>query len=341
MLFFIKKFKSVKQRTNEIENNGAECEVVSKLIVMVGLPASGKSTHAKKMENDGYTLVSSDDTRKFILKTSYDETENEWVFQTCYKQIIYQLNNGNNVIFDATNLRVKRRKQLINNIKKNVPETEFVCYIMVTPIDMCHHRNQKRDLLDQLPEYVIDNMARKFQIPFYEEGWSEIKMICPEGYDIHPGNILNSMINMRMLSVGFNQHTKHHQMTLDKHCEKYVDYLEKHDFPKSAMVIGTLHDYGKLFGHTVDEDGETWHYFGHAEHGAYQIMTEMLYMSPAPKVKDVYDNALEVLFYVNYHMLPFEWKSEKNKKKYRNIFGAEKFNNLIIMHEADEYATKE
>ena len=34
-------------------------------------------------------------------------------------------------------------------------------------------------------------------------------------------------------------------------------------------------------------------------------------------------------------MLPFDWKSEKTKNKYRQMFGEEKFNNLMLLHEAD------
>ena len=45
---------------------------------------------------------------------------------------------------------------------------------------------------------------------------------------------------------------------------------------------------------------------------------------------------LEILFYVNYHMQPFFIQSEKSEKKWKEIFGEEKYNNLLIFNECDK-----
>ena len=50
--------------------------------------------------------------------------------------------------------------------------------------------------------------------------------------------------------------------------------------------------------------------------------------------------ALEVLFYVNYHMQMFGLKDakERTKEKWRETFGEEKYNNLIKLYNADKKA---
>ena len=48
------------------------------------------------------------------------------------------------------------------------------------------------------------------------------------------------------------------------------------------------------------------------------------------------DDLLEMLFYVNYHMLPMNWNSGKSKDKWKKIFGEEKFNNLILFNKCDK-----
>mgnify|MGYP003294990791 CR=1 FL=1 len=47
-------------------------------------------------------------------------------------------------------------------------------------------------------------------------------------------------------------------------------------------------------------------------------------------------DTLEWLFYINYHMHLFNVQTEKSEKKWRGIFGDEKFNNLRLFNECDK-----
>ena len=83
-----------------------------KLIVMVGLQASGKSTRANELAKSyNATVVSSD-----CIRSQNKELDNDKVFKYLYSQVNEYLSMGLNVIIDATNITIKARKQIFNNL---------------------------------------------------------------------------------------------------------------------------------------------------------------------------------------------------------------------------------
>ena len=99
------------------------------LIVMCGLSASGKSTIAKELAvKHNAAIVSSDAIRKEICGTVADQSKNEEVFKTFHKRIREYLNNGQSVIADATNITMKSRRTIMENVKGL--DIEKICYII-------------------------------------------------------------------------------------------------------------------------------------------------------------------------------------------------------------------
>ena len=81
---------------------------MNELIMLVGIPASGKTTIAKEYEKNGYTWHSSDAIRiEFDLPQTKEG--NIETFNILHKRIQEDLKNGKNVIYDATNMSRKRR----------------------------------------------------------------------------------------------------------------------------------------------------------------------------------------------------------------------------------------
>lgn len=85
---------------------------------MVGLSASGKSTVGKQLvkEND-CVIISSDSIRGEICEGGViDQSKNEEVFKIFHQRIKDNLKAGKSVIADATNINMRSRRSLLENV---------------------------------------------------------------------------------------------------------------------------------------------------------------------------------------------------------------------------------
>ena len=301
-----------------------------KLFIMIGLSAAGKSTIAKELAKDyEAVIVSSDSIRKEICGNVSDQSKNEEVFKLFHKRIRKYLHEKRNVISDETNITMKSRRAIINNVKKM--DIEIIAYIVPKKIEDCIKDNVEREYIVQ--EEVIYKQMKRFQIPFLEEGFDKI-IVHDFNYDLryklYPLEIIEKM-------TGFDQKNPHHNMYLEDHCDftynKFSDLAHPYDVYKSGFLLGAkIHDFGKLCTQTIDENGIA-HYFGHENVGSYCVLTT-LYNPFEEYNTDVF--LLDCCFLINYHMMPFNWNTEKTKNKWKNIFGEEKYNMLLKFHECDK-----
>ena len=80
----------------------------------------------------------------------------------------------------------------------------------------------------------------------------------------------------------------------------------------SVLVATKYHDMGKLYTQTFDER-MVWHnYYGHENIGAYMML---VYEVANQHSLFVNHNIGDIAFYINYHMLPFQWKPNNTKTK--------------------------
>ena len=293
------------------------------LVVLCGLQGSGKSTYAKVSETlHGYKIVSSDEVRK-----EFPDAKNDTVFKIVYKRANELLERGESVVLDATNITIKSRGQIFQNIKATCFK---MCIVFNTPYTICVERvkarNEKGD--DHfVPLEVLERYYKSFEVPFYEEGWDTI---CFKNFDIgHKKSYVADMIKLLDKTNGFNQQNKHHTQDLGTHMLATATRLEKlnPDLDDAVRLGARLHDVGKLFTQSFGEDGQA-HYYSHANVGAYEILS---------CVNTSVDASywLDVAFYVNYHMHMYNLNTEKSIKKWKHIFGKEKFALLEKVHEAD------
>lgn len=84
------------------------------LVVISGLPGSGKSYFSRKLaEQLPSVIVESDAVRKALFPLpNYGEAESHRVFLVCHHLIYDLLQRGRSVILDATNLEESNREQL-------------------------------------------------------------------------------------------------------------------------------------------------------------------------------------------------------------------------------------
>lgn len=200
-----------------------------KLFIMIGLSAAGKSTIAKELAKDyEAVIVSSDSIRKEICGNVSDQSKNEEVFKLFHKRIRKYLHEKRNVIADATNITMKSRRAIINNVKKM--DIEIIAYIVPKKIEDCIKDNVEREYIVQ--EEVIYKQMKRFQIPFLEEGFDKI-IVHDFNYDLryklYPLEIIEKM-------TGFDQKNPHHNMYLEDHCDFTYNKFSDLDHPYDIYI---------------------------------------------------------------------------------------------------------
>ena len=289
------------------------------LWVMVGLSGSGKSSVAKEIaENNPNTIIVSLDNIGEELTGDYGNQENnEEVFKVFRKRIREALENNMNVIADATNITMRSRRAIIENVKG--VDCCKIAYLIPKPFEQCKIDNLNRP--HPVPEEVLDKQLRKFQIVFYEEGWDLIKR---HGF-FKQNELALESIYLKM--ENFDQKNPHHTMSLLDHSDYTYKLFADKEYPMSFQLGAVLHDVGKLYCQTFDESGIA-HYFGHDSIGSYLIMTSL--------DEFYYYDILDVCFLINYHMMPFNWTTEKSKERWKKRFGEYKYQMLLDFHECDK-----
>lgn len=307
-----------------------------RLTLLCGLSASGKSQHTSIVANNRNSeciILSTDAIRANICGSVEDQSKNKEVFQTFHSLIAKYLKNGIDVVAEATNITMKSRRSILNVIKGI--DCEKVCVVIVKPIGECKLDDSLRE--HPVSEYVIDKQARKFQIPFREEGWDKIEFI--DHIEDKQGCVAEIESTwVPEIYNDFDQKNPYHMESLGKHMTDAYDFSKKIHNDYSVSVATKYHDMGKLYTQTFDEDGVA-HYYGHENIGAYMML---VYEVANQHSLFVNHNIGDIAFYINYHMLPFQWKpnNTKTETKWAKRFGSKKYHNLWDMHIADLVASK-
>lgn len=301
-----------------------------KMIMMCGLPASGKSTYSKELsEKYNATVFSSDALREELFGDINEQSRDQELFAELHKRIKDCLKNNQNAIYDACNRSYKRRMAFLDELKK-IP-CEKICVIMATPFERCLVNNANRDRT--IPCYVIERMYKGFDVPFVYEGWDYIEVVYSnEEYKNYYGTVNDFLRRYD----AYNQENSHHQLTLGEHCHKAWDYVctiqKPWDTHKNSVRTATvLHDCGKPFCKTFkNSKGEITdqaHYYDHQCCGSYNSF-----------FYDIDDEHLYVATLIRWHMQPYFMSTEKSINKYRKLWGEELYTNIMLLHESDKAA---
>ena len=308
---------------------------MSKLYWMIGLSGSGKSYKAEEIaQKENAIIVASDKIRKELYGDESIQGNPKDVFYRVNQRIIDYLKIGKNVVFDATNISLKNRGFLFKTLKDNYLHPFNIAVIMTTPFKICQKNN--RDRGNTVPEEVIRKQMNKFNIPFFEEGfnaiifdnWFNNEIIKKCDFDKYNEFNYSHLLKTLTVMSHFNQKNQHHLYSLVYHCIDTYRVIKKFSDDKALLSATLLHDIGKLATQTIDEDGIA-HYYNHANVGCYMLLQNLDLFSLSRV------DIINTLFYINYHMYPYNWKNEKIKEKYIKIFGREKFNNLILLKKID------
>ena len=148
---------------------------MSTLYMMVGIPASGKSTFAKTLKGK---YVSRDIIRFSLIKDgdAYFSKENE-VFAKFIYEIETGLAAGQDVIVDATHINERSRAKLFRALGSSMYGVELTALYFKTPLEVALTRNENRSGLAYVPASAIISMNSNLTEPTFVEGFNQIYII--------------------------------------------------------------------------------------------------------------------------------------------------------------------
>jgi len=330
-----------------------------RLLMLVGLAGSGKSTFAKEaMEGrDDIVYLSSDLIREELTGDENNQDVNVEVFNQMAIRTKEALNSGKHVIYDATNISRKRRKGFLQQLSKGVHKTAVY---VATNYQTVLEQNENRERV--VPTLAIDRMHKNLQIPVYGEGWDNIVIAyddftlnneLPKQFSdgVRAGVLLGreGYELMTFLATYFNEFfniydmphdSKWHSLSVSRHTYhvyKHVldNFVTDDDTEKEVMLwTALLHDTGKHFCKSFEnrKREETVHanFIGH-EHVSSQLSVILL-------KRLGFDNEFihTVTTLTQLHMYLLDEKA--SHKKLKDLVGEDLFKKLEFLRDADTLA---
>lgn len=151
------------------------------IVILVGLPASGKSTFAEDVIKHTADDVFYYSTDKFIENRANQKgTTYDIEFVKTIKEATAHMNqgaaqaieNGTDILWDQTNLTKKKRAAILSKLEGK--GYHIVC-IHFWPKDDAQMKELKKRRMSRegkfIPPYVIDNMLETYAPPSLEEGF--------------------------------------------------------------------------------------------------------------------------------------------------------------------------
>ena len=150
------------------------------LIVLCGLPGAGKSTYARQylLEHPETKILSSDGIRKELYGDESIQGDPAEVFNLMKKRAAEYLNDGIDVIYDATGMMRMHRGEILSFVPESIPKR---CVIVWASLEECVARDKRRER--KVGREIIEILAKTFEPPCCEEGFGEISVIMPEDFD--------------------------------------------------------------------------------------------------------------------------------------------------------------
>ena len=167
------------------------------LILMCGIPASGKSTlaHNLSLHLDNAPIVSMDGIREEWFGTRKCQDKGWEVYSQSLDDVIWYFSTYDIVIYDATNRTKKARKQIVEDIQTYI-DCDVYCVFLIVPLEVALDRNANRDKSIQVPPTIIHRMFDTLEPPTEKEKYFEkIFNVMPKTLDNSKDMWYNIVVN--------------------------------------------------------------------------------------------------------------------------------------------------
>ena len=298
---------------------------MAKLIIMIGIPGSGKDTIIKNSFNDTM-VVSSDEIRKELFGFE-NQLDNQVVFNEMNKRTKQYLENGMDVIYNATNTSKKYRKNLITEMSKYGEVDALLCICSIETILARNlTRTERRLPYDKLIGYI-----RNIDIPLFYEGFKHIYIIRTDNYNYMP--VLLYQQYLYSIEKEYSQDNPYHEESLLEHHNTTCKYIAD-NYPNDYLalrLIASLHDIGKIYTREYDDNKKYYRYFNHEKISAYIYL--LISIEHSDEIVEISNDNLIGAALIYHHMDIYKSNLEKTKM----LLGENIFNKLLILMEADKY----
>ena len=145
--------------------------------LLIGLPASGKTTASKELAvAKKAVVISTDKIRKQLY--GLETVQGEWkeIEAVLHEQILKNVSKGQSVIVDATHC-IKAHRKVLLDLDERISWTG---YYFQTSVDTCYRRNQRRSR--SVPRHIIYSMDTRLRLepPSKDEGFKQLLTVMEE-----------------------------------------------------------------------------------------------------------------------------------------------------------------
>ena len=151
-----------------MNNKSIEC------FLLVGFPASGKSTFSKRLAvSKNAVIISTDSIRKILYKDESKQGNWKEIERVLHDSIFKSIRKSQSVIIDATHT-VKEHRKILINLSNQI---NWTCYFLKTDKQTCIKRNLERSRT--VPKHVIESMANQLELtpPTRAEGFKKLYVV--------------------------------------------------------------------------------------------------------------------------------------------------------------------
>ncbi|MBK8224320.1 MAG: AAA family ATPase [Candidatus Obscuribacter sp.] len=128
---------------------------MAKIILMVGIPGSGKTTLSQRVVSKGFHYLNADSIRLELYGDEKEQGKPEDVFAIFFARLEEAMEQKKNIIIDNTNLNPRQRKPILERALQFGYE-DVQLWLLDVPLELCLERNRKRERA--VPDDIVSNM---------------------------------------------------------------------------------------------------------------------------------------------------------------------------------------